>query len=420
MITDLLYRCPECGTFDWLGADNRCRVCGAHLELTSRTKVAINGEIQPISYWYDKVLEFDLPQGDGAAILKSKRVRLSEECARGDYRGFAGVKATHYVRKPIAEGTLSLLEDRLLFSGPDTQLIVFIAQIISLTIESDTLIVVRRDQTPLFFDFLEESGKKWEDCLRKTIAGYHQDMVVEYCPHLRLLRDVRQTPRPIKGHRQLRVPVHRSYPQDFSLLFVFIRKAVKYLAKLLVPVQIEGWENIPDHGPAILVPNHCSFLDSVILGSHSRRYIWYMAKNSEYRHPIMKYLLSLARTFPVRRYTTDVSAVRNAIRIVQEGHILGIFPEGERCWDNRLLPFKVGTIRLLLALGRPVIPVGISGAYALMPRWTASIKRYPVKIRIGTPLNLGHIPIPSQTYPDIVEADAKLRSAMRALIEEDV
>ena len=111
--------------------------------------------------------------------------------------------------------------------------------------------------------------------------------------------------------------------------------------------------------------------------------------------------------------------MRNAIRVIQEGHVLGIFPEGERCWDNRLLPYKIGTIRLILALGHDVIPVGVSGAYALMPRWTHDIKRVPITIRIGKPVNLGHIPVPKQTMNDIQAASEKLKAAMTELIGGD-
>lgn len=419
MITDILYRCPACGAFDWLGADQACTACGARLDLISRTTVAINGEARPVGYWYDRVLAFELPSGEQGAILKSKRIRLSEESAHGEYRGFAGMRATHYRRKPLDEGTLALLEDRLLFSGRNGQLVITLETIAALTIESDTIIIVRKGQIPLFFDFLEESGKKWEDCLRKALSAYYQDEFIEYYPRLRSAKNYLQPPRPITGHLHLRVPVQRYYPRDFSMLFIIIKGAIKYLIKLLFPVRIEGWENIPKHGAAIVVPNHCSFLDSVILGSFAKRNIWYMAKNSEFKHPVMKYFMRLARAFPVRRYTTDIAAVRNAIRVVQEGHILGVFPEGERCWDNRLLPFRIGTIRLLLALGRPVIPVGIAGAYALMPRWTSSIERVPVTIRIGAPLDLGHIPIPAQSLADIQAAGDKLRAAMLALIGAD-
>jgi len=416
MITDILYRCPQCAAFDWMDAHATCVSCGARLELVSRTHVAINGVVKPIGAWYDVIQGQDLPSQAGTPILKSKRVLLSEEKATGNYQGFAGMRATHYTRQPVDTGILTLWRDRLVFSGASGQLELPVTTIISLTIESDTLIVVVPDRPPLFFDFQEESGKKWEDCIRKAMAGAHADRIIEFCPRVRFEHAFLRAPRLARGHAQLKVPVHRTFKRDFSRLFLILRTLIRGLIKLLFPVKIEGLENIPDFGPAIVLPNHCSFMDSVILGTFSRRVICFMAKNSEMRKPIMKYLLTRAGAFPVRRYTTDISAVRNAVRVVQEGHVLGIFPEGERCWDNRLLPYKIGTLRLLLALGRPVIPVGISGAYALMPRWTSTIRRVPVTIRIGEPIMLGHIPIPMQTLADVEQARETLRRAMENLI----
>lgn len=416
MISDIIYRCPHCAAFDWMDARTTCISCGARLELVSRTHVAINGILKPIGAWYDDIQAQALPISAVTPILKSRRVRLSEEEAGGIYLGFAGMRATHYARRPVETGILTLWPDRLVFSGAHTPLVLPIATITSLTIESDTLIVVVPEKPPLFFDFLEESGKKWEDCIRKAMAGAHADRIIEFYPRVRFARDYLKVPRIAKGHVQLRAHVRRTFKRDISPLFLILRRLIKGLIKLLFPVKIEGLENIPEFGPAIVLPNHCSFLDSVILATFSRRVIWFMAKNSEFKNPILKRLLPLAGAFPVRRYTTDVSAVRNAVRVVQEGHVLGIFPEGERCWDNRLLPYKIGTMRLLLALGRPVIPVGISGAYELMPRWTSSIKRVPVTVRIGEPLMLGHIPIPMQTLADVERAHESLSRAMQSLI----
>ena len=418
MITDILYRCPQCAAFDWMDANATCTGCGARLELVSRTHVAVGGKVRPIGEWYDIIQAQDLPSHTDSPILKSKRVLLSEEAVKGRYLGFAGMRATHYARRPVETGFLTLWRDRLVFAGARTQLELPISTIISLTIESDTLIAVVKDRPPLFFDFQEESGKKWEDCIRKAMAGAHADKIIEFCPRVRFEHEFLKAPRVAKGHAQLKVPAHRTFKRDFSPLFLILRRLIKGLVKLLIPVKIEGLENIPAFGPAIVLPNHCSFLDSVILGIYSKRVIWFMAKNSEFKDPFLKHLLPLAGAFPVRRYTTDISAVRNAVRVVQEGHVLGIFPEGERCWDNRLLPYKLGTLRLTLALGRPVIPVGISGAYALMPRWTSSIKRVPVTIHIGAPIMLGHVPIPMQTLADVEHARDTLRRAMQALIGE--
>ncbi len=416
MITDLIYQCPICGSFEWLEG-GRCVSCQAHVSIISRSLISINGDTQPISHWYRKIRSFNLPSGTSCTIMKSAQVRLSREAQKGIYRGFAGITAIHFIRQPVDTGTVSLNETSLFFSGKTSTIEVPVQKITSLTIESNTVIVISREHGTLFFDFLEESGKKWEDCIQKALQRHHApDEIVEFYPRIRLSSALRKNPSPTKGHMPLRMPVRKWYTRDHSTFFTVLRILVRPLIKRLFSVTITGLENIPAQGPAIVMPNHTSFLDSIILGVFPKRYIWFMAKNSEYRHSILYWFLRLANSFPVRRYTNDVQAVRNAIRIVQQGHILGIFPEGERTWDGELLPVRYGAIRLILAFGVPVIPVGITGAYELMPRWTSSIKRIPVSITIGEPLQFEHISIPKQTHRDIESASTLLRSEMKRLL----
>jgi 1-acyl-sn-glycerol-3-phosphate acyltransferase len=417
MITDIIYRCPICGAMDWC-RDGKCVSCGAVMELVSRSEVSINGEVRPVGYWYDRVLSFDIDIPENEPVLKSKKVRLSEESTKGIYTGYAGIVSTHYVRKPIGEGRLELFGDRLEFTGDGIEnRTLGIKDMLSVTIESDTLQIVSHEYGPLFFDFLEESGKKWEDCLRRIIRDYYSEDIIEFCPRIRK-KDWLEKPRKAKGYEKLRVPVKTWRRAEHPLFFAFAKLIMKLVLNAVFKIKVEGIENIPKSGPVVMLPNHSSFLDSIILVPFSPRKIWFMGKNSEYKTELHKYLMGIAGSFPVRRYTTDFQAVRNAVRVVQEGHMLGIFPEGERCWDNRLLPYKIGTMRLILALGHDVIPVGVSGAYALMPRWTHDIKRVPITIRIGKPINLGHIPGTKQTMKDIQEASLRLKEAMTALTGE--
>ena len=81
-----------------------------------------------------------------------------------------------------------------------------------------------------------------------------------------------------------------------------------------------------------------------------------------------------------------------------------------------MLPFKKGTLRLILAAGNPVIPVGISGIYELMPRWTHSIKRVPVRVNVGKPIYFAAISIVDQTEEDVRLADRQLGEAIQRLI----
>ncbi|MBI9085523.1 MAG: 1-acyl-sn-glycerol-3-phosphate acyltransferase [Desulfobacterales bacterium] len=417
MITDLIYRCPLCGCFDWF-EDNGCRGCQAKVDGMSRTTLTINGQKQALAHWYDRVLGFDLVADPNGEILCSRAVRLSAEAVGGRYLGLGGIRAVHYTRRPLDTGRLVLSRDRMTFIGNGSRRSILLDSMVSLTIESNTVIVVTREDGPLFFDFLEESGKKWEDCLRQTLARHHAPRrIAEFFPRLRF----DDSPKKAVPGGQCPGRVKPLETADGGREPVFVYGVVRFVGRIILkkclPLTIEGMENIPAKGAAVMLANHSSFLDSILLEAFFPRHIWFMTKNSQYSHPLLFWFLRLARSFPVRRYTVDPQAVRNAMGIIRRGHLLGIFPEGERNWDGRMLPFKRGTMRLVLALGKPLIPVGISGAYGLMPRWTHSISRLPVTIRIGAPMAIRPIPAPAQTEADIDWITGAVRNAIGKLVE---
>jgi 1-acyl-sn-glycerol-3-phosphate acyltransferase len=418
MIADLLYRCPACGAFNWL-RESQCIHCGSTVDVHSRTEISVNGQRRNISHWYQQVMSFALPLTDKGIILESKKIRVAKEVASCLFKGYEGVTATHYIREPIDEGVLTLFDNRLVFSGSDEKNIPF-ELVTSVTIESNTVIVVSRKYGPLFFDFLEESGKKWEDCIRKAIAEYHNPKkILEYYPRIRFSGEAWRESQTSAGPKRLKVAKRKWYWKNSSIFFKSVRVIARNIVKMIFSVRIDGLENIPKKGPAIMVSNHLSFLDAIILGMFFPRNIWFMAKNSQFYNSFLFWFLRISGAFPVRRYTIDGQAVRNVIRILDAGHIIGIFPEGERSWDGRMLPFKYGCQRLILALNYPVIPVGISGAYELMPRWTAKIKRVPVRVNIGAPVKFEHIPVSMQTEEKIQEASNQLRAYIVGLMDDN-
>jgi len=418
VIADLLYRCPACGAFNWLHED-RCIHCGSTFEVHSRTEISVNGQRRNISYWYQQVKSFALPLTDKGVILESKKIRVAKEVASCMFKGYAGITATHYIREPIDEGVLTLFDNRIVFLGSDKKIIPF-ELVTSVTIESNTVIVVSREYGPLFFDFLEESGKKWEDCTRKAIGQFHHPKkILEYFPRIRFSGEAWRCAQTSRCPKVLKVSTRKWYWKNSSIFFKSVRVIARNIVKMIFSVRIDGLENIPKKGPAIMVSNHLSFLDALILGMFFPRKIWFMAKNSQFYNSFIYWFLRISGAFPVRRYTIDGQAVRNTIRILDAGHIIGIFPEGERSWDGRMLPFKYGCLRLILALDQPVIPVGISGAYELMPRWTAKIKRVPVRVNIGAPVEFENIPASMQSEEKIAEASDQLRGYIVGLMEDN-
>lgn len=166
-------------------------------------------------------------------------------------------------------------------------------------------------------------------------------------------------------------------------------RAAQLLVRTLWPLvgrlDIEGRHHVPESGPFLLIANHQSYLDPILIQAVVRRPVHTMAKSTEFSNPLIGGILKRLKSFPVRRFEVDPQSVRIALRHLEQGHGVGIYVEGERSWDGRLQPPRLGTIRLILRAGAPVIPCGIHGAYDVWPRWDR-LRRGRVRIRLGRPL----------------------------------
>jgi len=147
------------------------------------------------------------------------------------------------------------------------------------------------------------------------------------------------------------------------------RWIVRTLWRRFGTIELNGLEHLPSAGPCIVVANHQSYLDPLLLQAFAPRLMHAMAKSTQFATPRMARLMSLLYSFPVRRYEPDPVAVRTVLRLLAAGEAVMIYVEGERSWDGRLQPPRRGTIRLLLKAGVPVIPCRIDGTYDAWPRW---------------------------------------------------
>ncbi|HEX7090214.1 MAG TPA: lysophospholipid acyltransferase family protein [Longimicrobiales bacterium] len=151
-------------------------------------------------------------------------------------------------------------------------------------------------------------------------------------------------------------------------------------------MDVRGEENVPRVGPFLLISNHQSVLDPILIQTFCPRPLHTMAKSTQFASPPMRWLMTRLNSFPVRRFETDPQAVRTALRRLEQGHGVGIYIEGERSWDGELQPPRLGTVRLILRAGVPVVPAAIAGSYDAWPRWAAGLRRADVAIRFGEPL----------------------------------
>ncbi len=165
---------------------------------------------------------------------------------------------------------------------------------------------------------------------------------------------------------QAATPYRRSWIN--RLFYRFARYTCRMLVVLLYRYRFSGLEHLPRRGGALVLANHQSFLDPVLLGVPTLRRIHYLARVTLYRSRLFRLLTAPLDAVPLDRKRHLLSGLREAIGRMQGGEVLGIFPEGQRTWDGQLLPLQPGFLLLARRAGVPLVPVGIAGAYEVWPR----------------------------------------------------
>jgi len=142
---------------------------------------------------------------------------------------------------------------------------------------------------------------------------------------------------------------------------------VRGFCRLYFKLQLHGTENIPAAGPLLITPNHQTYADPALVTIPVRRPVYYMAWDRLFGIPLFGRFIRRLRAFPVDIESSDPRATREAVRLLQAGEAVMIFPEGERTKDGRVGRFKLGAFRLAVALGVPVLPVTITGGHEAWP-----------------------------------------------------
>ena len=171
----------------------------------------------------------------------------------------------------------------------------------------------------------------------------------------------------------------------------------KQLVAAGVPVELIGWERVPDDEPVVFVSNHQSWFDILALISRIPHTVRFVYKKELGGVPILGPALKAAGHIIIDRQNRSQAfgAYEGAAAAIRAGMSAVVFAEGTRSYTGELLPFKKGPFVLALAAGVPIIPVYCAGTFRIMPKGSVFIRPHPVRLYFGSP-----IPTAGLTYED--------------------
>ena len=181
---------------------------------------------------------------------------------------------------------------------------------------------------------------------------------------------------------------HRRDGDTSRFLYESVRTIARVLLPLLARTHYEGVENIPSSGPVILAMNHVHWMDIPLTSVRVPRVTHYMAKIEILRTPLLGAFVSRCGTFPVRRGESDREALRVSERLLDEGEILVIFPEGHRSHGTGLIRGMPGAGFIAMRKHVPIVPVAIEGTERVFKGFHYGPWAPPVAIRFGSPFML--------------------------------
>jgi 1-acyl-sn-glycerol-3-phosphate acyltransferase len=165
---------------------------------------------------------------------------------------------------------------------------------------------------------------------------------------------------------------------------------------VLFSLRIEGGRHIPRTGPALLIANHQSFLDPLLLGLCTSRPLRYLARRTLFKNPVFAWMIRALRAVPIDQEGVGKEGLRTILDELQAGEAVVVFPEGERTHDGKMLPLKPGVHLLIRRTQAPIVPVGIAGAFEALPRSRTCPTLAPlflpagdgtIAVAVGRPLN---------------------------------
>jgi 1-acyl-sn-glycerol-3-phosphate acyltransferase len=177
-------------------------------------------------------------------------------------------------------------------------------------------------------------------------------------------------------------------PTRPSLMWRILRMPARFLVCFMWDLKVYGRRHVPERGGVLLLANHQSYLDPVLIAVYLQRPVSYLAKSELFHHRWFSWLIRSLNAFPVKQGAGDIGAVKETIKRLREGHILNVYPEGSRTSDGRIGPMQPGAALVVRKAGVPVVPVVIEGSFHAYPRNSRLFRSGRISVMYGPAMDL--------------------------------
>ena len=160
----------------------------------------------------------------------------------------------------------------------------------------------------------------------------------------------------------------------------------RLIAVLVFRFRVGGRHHLPESGGVLLLCNHQSHLDPVLVGIGCNRRLNYLARETLFNFPQLGWLIRSLDAIPIDRDGLGMSGLKETLRRLKRGEIVLVFPEGTRSGDGQLKPLRPGFSAIAQRAGAFLVPVAIDGAYDAWPRQRKFPRSAVIRVEFGLPL----------------------------------
>lgn len=180
-------------------------------------------------------------------------------------------------------------------------------------------------------------------------------------------------------------------PKQRSFTWKFLQVFAGILCRVMFDLKVRGREHLPRRGGVLIVSNHQSYIDPVVLAVTFDRPFAYLADAYLFKFKPFAWLIRKLNAFPIKTGSGDVGAMKETIRLLQSGEVLNVFPEGHRTRHGGLQKVEGGVALAIRRAKVPVMPAIIVGAYEAFSRHSLLPRTGNVRVMFGPPQRMDHL-----------------------------